>query len=264
MSIPIAGTFDYVAIVPDREPDGSFKCSAQLREPAKGKENDSHDYRLVGFAPTLQVTDAPPGAGTRAGQQRNMLSCVAFTATTREHSSVAAASFHVHRLLTSSFKRGDAIHLVRTTTGGLAMSVFRAGELVVAVGVVTAVPLGSQVEARIPFELVECAEAVFRERDPGFAYAQLPIEIRIGGCCIVRYGALQTMGPFSVYVEHGFTRDLPGIGECVAISRKGECSDGAARITAKLLEEKGALSIVHWEPRQSPARRFGAEAQSPK
>jgi hypothetical protein len=47
----------------------------------------------------------------------------------------------------------------------------------VAVGAVTVVPLGPNVAARIPADLIERAASVFRERDPEFHFAEWPVEL---------------------------------------------------------------------------------------
>ena len=61
----------------------------------------------------------------------------------------------------------------------MCLSVIRSGELIVAVGAVTAVPLGQEVQATIPRDLMEAAEDVFRRRDPGFHFRESPVEIAV-------------------------------------------------------------------------------------
>ena len=50
-----------------------------------------------------------------------------------------------------------------------------------AAGALTAVPLGSGVEVRIPEDLISMAESVFRKRDPDFEFIEQPLEINIMG-----------------------------------------------------------------------------------
>ena len=194
----------------------------------------------------LRTTDA--GVTPDAGPRRPWVlrSCLTLTAAVRRHATVAAASFHVDKALTSSFRTGDVVHLARTECGGLGLSVIRGGDLVVAVGAITAVPLGRWVVARIPMDLVAAAEAIFRQRDPGFDFPERPLEISVDRSLVVIYRGRRTIGPFEVFVEHGFLHGIPGTDVCAAIYRKGSCPDEAANASAMLLEGQDALSISQW------------------
>jgi len=76
-----------------------------------------------------------------------------------------------------ALRTGDLMHFARNASGDLAMSVLRNGELIVAVGAVCPVPLGPDIQARYPHDLVEQATAVFRQRDPEFNFIETPLEI---------------------------------------------------------------------------------------
>jgi hypothetical protein len=52
---------------------------------------------------------------------------------------------------------------------------------VVAVGAATAVPLGNNVTARTPHDLLAEAEAIFRRRDSSFEFREIPIELMLLG-----------------------------------------------------------------------------------
>jgi hypothetical protein len=167
-------------------------------------------------------------------------------AATRRQATVAAASFHVDKALVSSLKPGDVIHLARTECGGLGLSVIRGRNLVVAVGAVTDVPLGPEVEARIPMDLVASAETVFRQRDPDFEFSERPIEVSVNGSRSVLYSGRRTLGQYVVFVDHGFFDGTPGTDVCAAISRTGACTDDAANASAMLLGAEDALLISRW------------------
>ena len=246
MVMPYCGTFDYVAIVPDRSADGCFECLAQVREEIISSGDDLRDSRLVGVAPVFRITDAGVTPNPGPLRPRVMRSCITLTAPARRQATVAQASFHLDRAVTSSFRPGDVIHLARTGCGGLGLSAIRGGELVVAVGAVTAVPLGCEIEARIPRDLLVAAETIFRQRAPDFEFAELPIEFSVNGFHSVLYGGRPELGDFAVFVAHGFLQGVPGTAECAAISRRGLCPDDAANASALLLDCHDALSISRW------------------
>src|SRR5258708_7954694 len=100
---------------------------------------------------------------------------VTLRATSTHRASIAAFSFYVDRALTNAFRPGDMLYLTRTGCGGLGLSAVRAGRLVAAVGVVTAVPLGESVSVRIPVEVVREAEHLFEKLDREFRFPELPI-----------------------------------------------------------------------------------------
>jgi hypothetical protein len=235
------GTFDYVAVVPHRSDDGSFECRARMREPVAPPED-----RLVGLAPVVRVTDA--GLTPNAGPQRPWVlrSRITLSASARAQAAVAEASFHVDKALTSSLKADDLLHMARTACGGLGLSVIRGGELVVAVGAVTAVPLGRGVEARIPLDMVAVAEAAFRQRDPEFEFPEWPVEITINSAVSVLYRGTRELGQYAVRVEHGFLPGEPGQEVCAAICRRDACADIAANASAVLVDDQAALSLRLW------------------
>jgi hypothetical protein len=246
MVMPASGRFAYVAIVPERLGTGDFECRAELREPIVRTGDDLRDSRLVGMTPLLRVLDA--GLTPDPGPQRPWVvrSRITLAAAARPLATVAEVSFHVDRALTSSMRQGDEVHLARTGCGGLGLSVIRGGELVVAVGAVTAVPLGRGVQARTPMDLVARAEAVFRDLDPEFAFEERPIELSVRGACSILYRGRRTVEDYLFFVVHGFLDGIPGTNECAAISHEGRCPNVAAQASAMLMDDPDVLSISRW------------------
>ena len=160
--IPPSGTFDYVATVPGPAADGSFECQAHVRQPMPLHWERLIGSRLVGHAPVLRVTDAGITPDPGPNRPRVMRSRVTLTASSRQHAQIAAASFHLDEALFLNSRPGDLIHVTRTSCGGVGFSILRDGELVVAVGAVTSVPLGRSVRARTPMDPIERANAIFR------------------------------------------------------------------------------------------------------
>jgi hypothetical protein len=181
MAMPPAATFDYVTIVPERAGDGGFEGRGALRVPIVRRGNALFDSRLVGMTPRVRVTDA--GLTPNAGPHRPFVlrSRITLTAPTPDRALVTEFSLHVDKALTSCMRAGDEMHLSRTGSGDLGLSVLRQGELVVAVGAITAVPLGREVLARIPTDLVSSVETVFRRVDSDFALPEQPIEVSVSG-----------------------------------------------------------------------------------
>ncbi len=132
-----------------------------------------------------------------------------------------------------------------TACGGVGLSVIRQGGLVVALGAVTAVPLGDGVKARVPSDLVAQAEGVIRRRDPTFEFPELPIEVTIGVSTAILLRGGPRIGGYEVMIQHGFYRGTPGVNECLAIVRTGQCSDTAASASALLLDVDG-IQLVQW------------------
>lgn len=237
MALPFAGTFAYVAIVPDTIDDGAFKCAARTSDVEPKPGNRLFDARLVGSTPTLRVSDASLTSPEYGGRPEAMRSRVKLTASMFDRSTVKTFSFFVSKRLTLRLAAGDVIHLARTCCGGLGLSVLRSGELVVAAGAITHVPLGTGVVARTPTDLIAQATAVFHERDPEFEFPEPPLEIAVGNRSAILFTWRRELGPFDVEVIHGFRQGLPGKDECAAIARREMCSIYAAVMSAGWLRE---------------------------
>jgi hypothetical protein len=245
MVLAASRTFDYVAIVPERSGDTDFECRARLRDPlAIHRLGDSW---LVGITPVIRVTDAGLTPDAHPARPWVMRSRITLLAPEPRQASAAEASFHVDQALTSCMKPGDEIHLTRTGCAGLGLSVMRGGELIVAAGAVTRVPLGQKVSARIPIELIADAEAVFRKRDQAFKLPHLPIEVSVVDSRTILYGGRRTLDDYEVFVVHGFRRGLPGTDECAAIYDHRYCPDTAAHASAMLMADPASFAISRWE-----------------
>jgi hypothetical protein len=171
---------------------------------------------------------------------------VTLTAASTQHAQIAAASFHVDEALFLNARPHDVVHVARTHCGGLGLSIIREGELLVAVGAVTAVPLGRSVAARIPADLTSRAEAIFRERARDFTFVELPVEITVNGLSSILYRGRPDLNGYAAFVIHGYIPGMPGRDASLALSRKGGCPDSAANLSAMLLECRDALSMTTW------------------
>jgi hypothetical protein len=246
MAIHPKGTFDYVGTIPEREPDGTIVCSLTVRDRRPLGTFEQFGC-LVGGTPTLHITEAGLTPDPGPDRPRVLRSRLRLRARGRDRATVQAVDFHVDRGLVAALRANDALHLVRTASGDLAISVLRGNQLVAAVGAVTCVPLGDEIEASTPFELMQQAEAMLAAGHPGFHFPEMPVRFVVDGHAPQLFMFCNgKFGPFSVFVRHGWRRGVPGDGESVAISRDGLCNDVAARCSTMLLECRDGFGMAQW------------------
>ena len=244
MAIPSQGTFECVAVVPDRS-STVFSCPAQLDRTPEHGGSCAATVRLLGPAPQLHVSDAGatlnPGPLNPATQRRRLM----LRASGRQHASAAETFFFLDRGVVAALRAGDHLHMARTSCGRIGVSAIRSGQLIFAVGAVTAVPLGSDFQASIPSDLIREAEALFRKRDSKFEFVEYPIEIRAEGESRTGYRGTWKHGSFEVHVLHGHHNGMPGTNECLSVVRAGACSFVDANSSALFLDTD-AFNIVRW------------------
>lgn len=252
MVMHAAGTFNHVAVLPAGVDSGAFECEAPGTVVARGPFEDD-GTRLVGPSPRLVVRDA--GLNERPGPDRPAVLRHALTlqAAHTRRASIRAATLHVEATLLPSLRPGDHLHLVRTSCADLALSVLRDGRLVCAIGDLASVPLGADVEARVPTELRERIAALFLELDPDFPDVQglgsavpLPLAIRHGGAEVLVQRVRRSLGPYDVEVLRPSNDGLPGHAAVGTIVRRGACSALGVRLTAMLLAQDDALEMSPW------------------
>ena len=250
MAIPLEGTFEYVAVIPDLR-GMVFSCEAQLQRVVNDAQGSIRS-RLVGPNPVLHVEDAGPTPNPNSRNPATQRCRLRLTAAERGHASFAEASFILDRGVISALHPKDLLHMVLTPCcGRIGVSAIRSDQLIFAVGAITHIPLGRDFEARMPWDLVHEAEAVFRKRDTEFRFAwypvEYPVEIRVSGSGRIMYRGRVNLGSFEVWVLHGLTHhmDRPGSDECVSVVRKGACPVVDANSSAIFLDSD-ALEVVAW------------------
>lgn len=234
MAMPPSGTFAYSTTVPV-EGLNAFPWKMKSLEPFERSGDPLVDKRLVGWSPLLYIREAglPPNAGLSVPSVvRNEIRLMA---TDKKYASCETASYFVDRVLLRVLRPGDVFHIARTCCGGVGASAIREGKLIFAVGAVMAVPLGSEISVKIPYELLTKAEAILRQRDPEFELDHHPIEICIGDLPKILYGGHLQMGAYHVWVEHGFLPGMPGTEESVSITLGEACDWVAGSASAQLL-----------------------------
>jgi hypothetical protein len=242
MVMPACGTFQYFGVIAAKPEEDPSPWPMRLRAPIERKGDPLHDDRLVGHAPSLQITDggpAPSPANQFIGRSRLTL-----TAHEQRNARVSAASFFVDRELTRCFNRGDILHLARTHSGGLGLSLLRDGRLVLAVGAVSAVPLGDKVRVTGAGGLAHDLQSLYQERDPTFELVEYPLEISVDGQTRIAFGRRTLLGDHNVWVLHGPLAGMPGKNESVVVASRGSCSLTPIQRSAEWME--GELEMVGW------------------
>jgi len=129
MAIHPAATFLYRLVLPETE--APWLAAASLEDPtARTTGDDEYDARLVGHSPAAYIW------GDR----------IALIARQRRLAARAAAFIAIDPDITRHLQGGDVLWLVHTGAAGLGASVVRNERLVLAVGAVTAVPCGGNVQ----------------------------------------------------------------------------------------------------------------------
>jgi len=234
MAMPLAGTFQYLAIVPPEE-ERETDWRVRMDELVAPWGDELVRSRLVGHAPRLRITDceAQPESASRIAIPRSR---VTLRASGKKHASVSEASFFIDQRIRRSLQTGDRLYMTRTCTGGLGLSLIRADRLIFAVGAVTSVPLGTGVAVRIPSDLVTAANRAFQSRDPHFAFPEHPLELQVEGELRILLARRETMKSYEVSVLHGFRPGIPGEAECAAITLIGSCKHAFGFYTAELID----------------------------
>ena len=227
MVMPLSWTFDYVAVWKDA---GGFSPPIQFVEQHPQdkvpKTGDSMtDDRLVGPRPVLEVSTGLLGAR------------LTLRATSREGATVQSPSLELAPELVASLRRGDVLRLWRGGNGGIGVTVMRHGELVVALGHVGWVPLGSL--------RVRCGPTPDWPQGPGpDTWIEVQVDDQVQR---LRAGDDVTLGRYGIIVLRTHGR-LFGVGsdECLCIFNHDACSRSAALESAKILAAVGDLRWVAW------------------
>ena len=235
MALPPSATFHYVTEITE----GAAKTSPWQMKSAESfrPTGDSFfDRRLVGWKPLLYISDAGMTPNPNVSKPAVLRKQLRLVATDKEYASQESASYFFDKALVHTLRPGDTFHMVGTDCCGFGASVIRQGKLIFAVGEVTAVPLGSGITARIPSDLLEEAQEVFRRRDSKFEFPELPIEFRSGDISCIIYRGQAQIGGYHVRVERAFLPSDDAIPECASISLDEACDWVAASATAQLLK----------------------------
>jgi hypothetical protein len=168
---------------------------------------------------------------------------VTLTATETRGARARGISFTIEHALVKALRPRDVIHVHGDPAIGL--SILRGDLLIAAAGAAGAlsyIPVGADVDVRIPGDLVRESERIFRTRDPHYQMIERPVQIAIAGeTRIMRWGQ-PIMGPYEVFVRPSVIDKHPS----VSIERLGVCPETAAHISAELLDRERYRVVGGW------------------
>ena len=235
MALPPSDTFKYFAIIPADMEEPWVRWPLQLGETIKRSGDALFDFRLVGYSPLLRIADGgtiPDPTGLRTTMTRSRLT---LSASSRENATHSDVSFYVDRELTLLFKPGDVLHLSHSSGWGTGLSLLRNNQLVFAVGAILSVPLGNNVQAKLPGDVMDQIKRYSNNRHPDTKHLYIPLEIHVGDQMRSLFRGTVELGDHQIWVERGNDFSHPMFEECAAISVKGACESMPAVASAKLL-----------------------------
>ena len=214
--IPPSGTFEY---------EGEFTSEglsdSDVFIHCRSIGSIDHD-RLVGHSPKL-----------RFWHDRLVL-----VASGEAGSSLRNASFLIGDAVPLAARPGDWLYVVRTGRGGFGLSLLRDERLVLAVGAVAAVPLGTEIWA---------AE---RPHNVGFAEGvpEFWLELHLGSEQVeLRDRGLTEVGGHQIYLERCWAGGIPGTDECVAISVAHNPAINLASLRSAILLGNSQTKLTRWD-----------------
>ena len=225
VALPSA-TFQYVTTVPE-EGTGASPWTMESRELFKSTDSQFDQTRLVGWKPLLYINDAGMPPNPSPSTPAVLRSELRLVATDKKYASQESASYFFDKALFNFLRPGDVFHMVQTDCG-FGASAIRQGKLLFAVGQVTAVPLGSGIAARVPIDLLQDAQEVFRRRAPQFKFPELPIELRSGDRSHILYRGTAQVDGYRVKIERCIETCDGASSECASISLDRAC-DGCCQ-----------------------------------
>ena len=219
MAIHPSGTFSYVAVVPPIEK----RHYVELR----GRDRwDRRDPWLVGPHPRIQVE--PELMSLAADDQAD--------------ASVWRYAFPVGDALLLAMEPGDHLHVARSSGGGVGLSLLRRGQLVVAIGAVSQIPIdplfvdvGNQ-----PSDIGSLHDSARNDdRRIVIGMGEQRLELKARDC--------GQIGGYDAYAERLFWSGIPGTAECVALSAIGIPGLRIAAMRSAVLLVSRAHKIIGWD-----------------
>lgn len=228
--IPPCGTFRYKLVLHGSGPP--WRLVASLEQAVEITGDELKDARLVGHFPAVDI------AGDR----------ITLVARQQELALLAAAFLPIDSDVPPRLRTGDVIHMARSGSGGIGVSIIRDGQLVLAAGAISNVPLGSEIQVELFFE--GGAEAAWERsmRRPGDREKSFVALTAGGQRHVLQSGDASRIGRHDVLVERGYMLGLPGTDECVSITVEEAFPQDVAVRWASLLDDDGDQTFIDWEP----------------
>lgn len=213
-------------------PSGTFKYEAEFTSEGFSNSdivlhgtiaNKVDGPRLVGHSPTI-----------RFWNDRLVL-----VASEESTSRLRNASFAIGDAVTLSAHPGDQLHVIRTGSGGIGLSLLRDDRLVLAIGCVTAVPLGFNIN------VIKGPRSHKPFPDP-LCDTRLEFQVE-SESLILRNRVLTQLGDCEIYVERSWQDGIPGVDECVSICRGDDPAVKIASVRSAILLGNSPLKMTRWD-----------------
>jgi hypothetical protein len=234
-TLPVEECFDYVTVVPAVGEDWHARSRAD-------GEASTNERRLVGRSPQVRIESAGilKGGGSVSAlcdliRPAVLASRVVLSASDRTDATASAVSFYLDQGVVDAFRVGDVINLTRSPRGGLGVSVIRGNELVVALGVVTAVPL-AELRATVRRDQVVRQSGFLGESRTGRPWLHA-VQVTTA------HAVPRKPKGFTIRTWYGAWPAPTNADECVSIVRKGRCSEIAAFTSTLQLATSDALHV---------------------
>lgn len=212
-----SGTFEYTA----EFTSDSFRESDIM---LPGSLMDSTDpNRLVGPSPMI-----------RFWNDRLVL-----VASDKANSSVRNTSFFIGDAVSVAASPGDRLYVVRSGCGGIGLSLLRDKQLVLAIGAVTRVPLGNDIQVT---------------KDPKGSWSlhahpkDTWLEFQVGSEQVkLRKRGITDIGDYQIYIESCWEYGIPGTDECVSVSVANDPPVNLASLRSAILLRNGFVKLTRWD-----------------
>lgn len=212
-----SGTFDYAAEF-TRE---SFSDSDVVLHGSdrSGKNVD----RLVGLNPMIRFWHGR----------------LVLVASSKRKSLVRNVSFPIGDAVALAARPGDQLCLKRTFIAGIGLSLLRQQRLILAIGAITEVPLGKDMQA-----IRRSEDTIDVDND----HADTWLELRIWNeRSILREREVEDLGGYHIYIERCWKYGDPGTDECASVSVADDSAMKIAAMRSAILLGNGHLKITDWD-----------------
>jgi len=216
--IPLIGTFDYKAEFTE---EGFGDSDIELL----GADYGGHGkQRLVGLNPKIRFWNDR----------------LVIVAAEQTNSTVRNVSFGIGDAVGLAARPGDQLYLKRTGSGGIGMSLLRRQELILAVGAVRSIPLGSEVKVKVN---PHSKDAFWREK-PTDTWMEFVLRNQ---SLILREREAAEIEGYYIYVERCWEYGIPGIDECVSICAADDLKMRISAMRSAILIANDDLKTVAWD-----------------
>ena len=244
MALPSSGTFDsfdYVVKGPEENGPDSFPWLLELGEEIAPTGDALRDNRLLGYSPSLWVTDGGFTADSFGLRDEVRLSRFTLKAMDQKNASAREVSFQIDRELTLLFRAGHELRLTYSCMWGTGLTLLRMGKLVVAVGAINGCKLGNGIRISVPKDTIE---RIVRFEKVPYEYRRkrpllLPLEVYVGEEMRSVYAGRTEIGDYGIWVEGGTDHSYPSGDSYAAIWAKGMCDEWCAITSALMLRGPG-------------------------